>query len=612
MYLVERKLWELYDGNVDNIPWRELAAEAARRNCQIADLMTLYPPELSTDRITEGDVVQATEYMRRRGLHSDAADLKGWMGLNMSGFVHLDITEPIFLPGKDGESLGRAHRSGCIDIEKIKAVAIAQARKMADESDRKCCINDASLGTAPRVIPRSVQDEIIRDGIHVTPRRNRLVRSGILSDMTSLVPISWHESDSPFGRSQLLAHDGQPSAPTDGNAYEPPIPQFARSTTAMAAMQSLINSSGAVQDRDNGLFGTAAGLEVSAVVSGGLSAGYQSLINRRETPARSVDQHDTTAEATEPPAAQGSRNPREFRKEIEALSNPVAAANTNSEKLRRALLSRFKHYLQEDNKAPVSRPRAPRPAPIEVVEDDSDYTPGRSTGKKRRQSVQAQKTPVKQRKLDTTPNTPVRCQSRGAPMTGSPGEAIKPLNLISIDPGQKASGQEGATLASHAPPSPGSVVAVSPCSRRPSKGPGAGGEPTKGKKNAAPIFGLHRNQELTRPVDASENAEYAWSADEAAFAANSQFARYALRADRLRSGSRHWPEDALAALTRLKDEFHAVEFQQRGSTTRNAGEIRFAGCASRAVYAEFAMEAEFAMAVSCDGGGEVDGDEGGS
>lgn len=30
MYLVERKVWELYDGNVDNIPWRELAAEAAR------------------------------------------------------------------------------------------------------------------------------------------------------------------------------------------------------------------------------------------------------------------------------------------------------------------------------------------------------------------------------------------------------------------------------------------------------------------------------------------------------------------------------------------------------------------------------------------------------
>lgn len=406
MYLVERKVWELYDGNVDNIPWRELAAEAARRNCQIADLMTLYPPELNTDRITEGDVAQATEYMRRRGLHSDAADLKGWMGLNTSGFVYLDIREPILLPGKNGESLGRAHRSGCIDIEKIKAVAIAQARKMADESDQKCCINDASLGTAPRVIPRSVQDEIIRDGIHVTPRRNRFVRSGILSDMTGLVPISWHESDSPFGRSQLLAHDGQPSAPADGNAYEvrtsaggqmrispsqcvpgtfvgtaleagmtrkgfhpagvqtnhlqPPAPQFARSTTAMAAMQSLINSSGAVQDRDNGLFGTAAGLEVSAVVSGGLSAGYQSLINRRETPATSVDQHDTTAEATEPPAAQGSRNPREFRKEIEALSNPVAAANTNSEKLRRALLSRFKHYLQEDNKAPVSRPRAPR------------------------------------------------------------------------------------------------------------------------------------------------------------------------------------------------------------------------------------------------------------
>ncbi|QLI70360.1 uncharacterized protein G6M90_00g070750 [Metarhizium brunneum] len=611
MYLVERKVWELYDRNVDNIPWRQLAAEAARRNCQIADLMTLYPLELSTDRITEGDVVQATEYMRRRGLHSDAADLKGWMGLNTSGFVYLDITEPILLPGKGAESLGRAHRSGCIDIEQIKAVAIAQAEKMADESDRKCCINDASLGTAPRVIPRSVQDvgqdEIIRDGIHVTPRRNRHVRSGILSDMTSLVPISWHESDSLFGRSQLLARDGQPSAPTDGNAYE-----FARSTTAMAAMQSLINSSGAVQDKDSGLFGTAAGLEVSAVVSGGLSAGYQSLINRRETPATSVDQHDTTEEATEPPVAQGSRNLREFRKEIEALSNPVAAANTNSEKLRRALLSRFKHYLQEDNKAPVSRPRAPRPAPIEVVEDDSDYTPGRSTGKRRRQSVQAQKTPVKQRKLDTTPNTPVRCQSRGAPMTGSPGEAIKPLNLISIDASQKAGEQEGAGLASHAPPSPGSVVAVSPCSRRPSKGPGAGGEPTKGKKNAAPIFGLHRNQELTRPVDASENAEYAWSADEAGFAANSQFARYALRADRLRSGSRHWPEDALAALTRLKDEFHAVEFQQRGSTTRNAGEIRFAGCAGRAVYADFAMEAEFAMEVSCDGGGEVDGDERGS
>ncbi|KAG8417543.1 hypothetical protein J3458_005040 [Metarhizium acridum] len=685
--------------NVDKIPYRELMAEAAERNlCHFSDLINLYPPKLSTYRITERDVDQAAEYMKHRGLDEHTKDLKGWVGVSTSGFGHLDITEPIVLDAKDKDDLGRARPSGPIDMGQIEAAAVVQARKMAAESDKKCLINDAFLGTAPRVIPRSVPDasqgKIVRDGIHVTPQRNRLVRSGILSDVTNLIPISWLESDEPFGRRQL---DGQPSSPTDLNAYEvrtspgrqmlqmpitlsqfvpgkyvgtaleagmtctefhpvsvqtnhlqPQTSLLASSTIAMAAMrrsrvlrtttddsrcdhpslgvtraentdlrrqvasmQALINSNGAVQDKDNGLFGTAAGPEVSAVVSGGLTAGYQSLSNRRETPATTVDQHDTTKDSTEPPAAQDSCNPREYRKELEELSSPVAAANTNSVQLQlsREIDKICRRHLWEEGKAPVGRPRAPRPASMEVAEDDSDYTPGSSAGTKRRQSVQAQKTPVKQRKLGTTPKTPVRSQFRTAPMTSSPREPIKPLNLISIDR-QRASGQEGASLPSNAPPSP--VVPISPCPRRSSKATGTGGEPNKGKKNAAPIFGLHRNQELARPADSTENAEYAWSAETADFAANSEVARYALRANRLagdglRIGPSGWPEDALTALTKLKDEFHAVEFQQRGSATRNAEEIKFAGCAGRALYAEFATEAEFALEVSGDGCEETDG-----
>ncbi|KAG8427557.1 hypothetical protein J3459_006585 [Metarhizium acridum] len=685
--------------NVDKIPYRELMAEAAERNlCHFSDLINLYPPKLSTYRITERDVDQAAEYMKHRGLDEYTKDLKGWVGVSTSGFGHLDITEPIVLDAKDKDDLGRARPSGPIDMGQIEAAAIVQARKMAAESDKKCLINDAFLGTAPRVIPRSVPDasqgKIVRDGIHVTPQRNRLVRSGILSNVTNLIPISWLESDEPFGRRQL---DGQPSSPTDLNAYEvrtspgrqmlqmpitfsqfvpgkyvgtaleagmtctefhpvsvqtnhlqPQTSLLARSTIAMAAMrrsrvlrtttddsrcdhpslgvtraentdlrrqvasmQALINSNGAVQDKYNGLFGTAAGPEVSAVVSGGLTAGYQSLSNRQETPATTVDQHDTTKDSTEPPSAQDSCSPRGYRKEIEELSSPVAAANTNSVQLQlsREIDKICRRHLWEEGKAPVGRPRAPRPASMEVAEDDSDYTPGSSTGKKRRQSVQAQKTPVKQRKLGTTPKTPVRSQFRTAPMTSSPREPIKPLNLISIDR-QRASGQEGASLSSNAPPSP--VVPISPCPRRSSKATGTGGEPNKGKKNAAPIFGLHRNQELARPADSTENAEYAWSAETADFAANSEVARYALRANRLagdglRIGPSGWPEDALTALTKLKDEFHAVEFQQRGSATRNAEEIKFAGCAGRALYAEFATEAEFALEVSGDGCEETDG-----
>jgi hypothetical protein len=100
-----------------------------------------------------------------------------------------------------------------------------------------------------------------------------------------------------------------------------------------------------------------------------------------------------------------------------------------------------------------------------------------------------------------------------------------------------------------------------------------------------------------------ENAEYAWSAEKAEFAAISQRARFALQADGLVGdesswGTRDWPKDALKTLAKLKDEFCVMEFQHRGSTTRDAKMSKFAGCADRATFAGQAQEAEFALLCS--------------
>ncbi|KHN96208.1 uncharacterized protein MAM_06056 [Metarhizium album ARSEF 1941] len=658
-YLAEHKAWEAYEANVAKIPNHKLMGLAAGRSCFVSDLINVYRPALSIDRITREDVRQATEYMKHRGLGRHAEELQDWMGTNTQGFVDLGITESSLLHDKDEICPAREQYSGWIDLEHIKVAAGARAEQMTVEADSRCLINDVFLGLAPHVIPRSAPaaspDKTVRDGVHVAPLRNRFVLAGVPRDMTDLVSIRRFDSDGVSAVSQLMALGGQYVSPLDLDVHKPQISPAQRSAAmeaiqksrtlhttgdnswcahpalgdtraaktdlrrqiiSMQALGSLIRPSGAVQSESNGLFETAAGPEVSAVVSGGLSAGYQSFNNRHvETPAIATDDCDIAGKAARlsrvvgrASEAQDARKSFKTGEEMEEVPSPVAEINTMSARLRRELDNRWKHYLREESKAPVGRPKTHRSAPKDAMDDDLDYDPEKVTGKKRKHSAQSQKTPVKCRRLGgTSPNTPVRSQFREM-LVGIPSELIKPINLISLD-NQQAGSQRPSSLASSAPLSPGSMDPISPCSYRSLKASGDGicGETSRPKKNATPIFGLQRNQELARPVNLAKDAKYAWSAERAEFADICQVAQYALKANRLRHASNDLlgrdaglPQDALAALNKLKEEFDAVEFQQRGNATRNAEESKFAGCADSALYACEAREADFAMVLSSD------------
>ncbi|TWU77225.1 hypothetical protein ED733_001091 [Metarhizium rileyi] len=712
-YQTEKKVWEAYEMNVARIPHGELVQQAAKSCGSIADLMNLHRPTLSTDSITRTDVDMAIEYAARQHLDTDTEDLEGCMGSNTHGFVDLDITDATL--GEIGDMIRdrREQYFGWIDRELINAEATARAERMAAEADDRCLINDGFLGTAQKVIPRNStpeagQDAVIPDGIHVTPRRNRLIRSGMLVDITKPVQISLLDHRGPSEDMQLMRGGSWPesatgwdmgkeanmtfgqqnpaplirSVPGDfvatalegrttdqgplavevrSNCLQPQILQVggSKATTAMQrrpdapgakhssrgirltapattqiantslrrqthymqALQNLIKPCRAVQGRSNALFGSAARSEVSAVVSGALSAGYQSLSNRQKPPGRTQGRRQAVGDAMPPlevtrhglEASDVCKIPvTDAAERIAAVSSPTVDGRAVSVQLRQELDTRWAHYLRAENKVPAAGPKINCSAPAAAVEDDPEYTPKDNAANKRKPSVQVQKTPTKRRKSGTAPEAPAQprfCEV----LPGGASEPIKPLNLIPI-PRKQTVKQGGTAVSSTMSPWPRPTLPDPPCAPQPSNAGPDSSEPSKGKKNTEPIFGLQRNQELASPADSAENAEYAWSAETAEFAAVSETARYALKANSLAGGglveaaaaAGCWPEEALAALGKLKDEFDSVEFEQRGSATRHARKSKFAGCADWALYAHEATTASFALEVAHDSLVEAD------
>ncbi|KAK7420524.1 hypothetical protein QQX98_002723 [Neonectria punicea] len=116
-----------------------------------------------------------------------------------------------------------------------------------------------------------------------------------------------------------------------------------------------------------------------------------------------------------------------------------------------------------------------------------------------------------------------------------------------------------------------------------------------------PLFGIHRTTLLPGPLNRIDKAFYAWSADEATFAAISSRAHFAERADRIvlppegTPSNTAYPTESFKALQSLKREFAGVERGQKASVAQDAKEARFAGCADVAVYAGQAEEAFFAL-----------------
>ncbi|KPM36532.1 hypothetical protein AK830_g10039 [Neonectria ditissima] len=115
------------------------------------------------------------------------------------------------------------------------------------------------------------------------------------------------------------------------------------------------------------------------------------------------------------------------------------------------------------------------------------------------------------------------------------------------------------------------------------------------------IFGMLRTTLLSSSMGRTDKVFYAWSADQATYAAISRTAHFAETADRIvppsegAPTSKPDPAGNFQALKSLKEEFAKVEDVQKASVAQNAREARFAGCADAAVYAGHADVAFFAL-----------------
>jgi hypothetical protein len=675
-YLAEFNVWSVYEYNVSQIPFADLAQYAAATNGSIADLINLYRPPLSTDCISQEDVDIAGEFLRFKGLDDDAKCLQGWMGTSTGGFLDLNINDEILREVLHRDRFRRVRAAGCADVQDVKTAAAAQAEKMADEAEGRCLVTDTTMGTTQEVVPQISS----MSGIHVTPRRNRLIQAGVLRDVTEIVAISVPGENKPAGSRQLMTESVQrvpvvlddshsnaaipdtsnwdsdmeinvdqvcrgwlwpvlgygqgisnlmiqadckrqmfqvpssssmPLTKRRHNAQHgrqtrpmsrPPSQDLRRRISTTQALQSLMNPNGGIQHQSNVLFGSQVGSEISAAVSGGLSAGYQSLSNRPRPPARQIQVVICDAAGVEI-----QRGTSETPAQKNAFGPQVNSLETNTQ-LRQELDHRWGQYLRPESKAHRSKGKSGQSiyqhgrtnmpsgfTSAAAAQDDLDYMPGSDSTSKRRVKTQVHKTPVKRKKPSVPPGIPARPRFHDAIAKSSSGDPVQ-LDLLSLN--EHIGGQARATTldpvdvpssSRQSVPSPNASLASCP--------------PSKSRKNTEPIFGLQRNQELASPVTVNENAEYAWSAEKAEFAAISQRARFALQADGLVGdesswGTRDWPKDALKTLAKLKDEFCVMEFQHRGSTTRDAKMSKFAGCADRATFAGQAQEAEFALLCS--------------
>ncbi|KAF4979424.1 hypothetical protein FZEAL_4367 [Fusarium zealandicum] len=187
---------------------------------------------------------------------------------------------------------------------------------------------------------------------------------------------------------------------------------------------------------------------------------------------------------------------------------------------------------------------------------------------------------------------------------------------------QEPSPQEGpaGNTATMGPPPPGRIKLVLKTSR-PGSSPArpaasfvsleddAEASPSK---NIEPLFGIARHQHLTGTRSRVQRAHYAWSAEEATFAAVSARARFAQTADRVVKPPSMGKTIAidlaleLEQLEAMKTAFDNIEGAQKAQAAQDAERAEFAGCADRATYALQAEQACFAVEVRGVGAGDGD------
>lgn len=195
--MAENRVWIQYEQNVSRIPWRELNEYAAEKNKSVAELLHMYRPSLPTDEMSRDDIAKAAQFLHGKGLGAYVSSLDGWFGIGKMDFLDLNVCGAMFRDTLDREAIKKAVEWGWIDIDEVLRNARERARRLMLQTDAACPVQDAFLGTLQSVVePRSaiaVTHEGVdysRDGVHITPRCNRTVWSGILENIDEVAPVS--------------------------------------------------------------------------------------------------------------------------------------------------------------------------------------------------------------------------------------------------------------------------------------------------------------------------------------------------------------------------------------------------------------------------------------
>ncbi|KAG6270202.1 hypothetical protein E4U48_003923 [Claviceps purpurea] len=668
-YMAEYRVWMQYEQNVSRIPWAQLIRHAGEKKLSVAELLHVHRPRLPTDEISREGIATATRFLHARGLGTYAAGLDGWFGIGKMDFLDLEVHGAMVRDTLDREAIAKAAEYGWIDVDEVVRRARQRARKLVLKADTKCRVQDVFLGTIKSLVPGSDAQNVDcgRDGIHVTPRCNRTVWSGVLEDIDEAASQALMQQT----RADDKRHQSRGAMGHRGNgghtiASKAQIEQvfFSLARQVPALLPRHVPGS-VVTTAEERVRAAAANTSLSSSPSISISTSTWGLPRRLTTPIKNAQRlkaHDLRKAATSR-VWQARVNPLNTDLLVDyPAGSPDACHMLMADDGKGMNASRGRRQPRASQTGKTKRCRT-QDVSVSGDEDGRVEGPVRCRRTSGPQEVE--------RAIRLPPYQACGTENRVAldrsfsESLGSEDSirSVKRKGIMSLSHILETQDDDGTNYLSAKPPATKRKLAPQPQHKTAKRAKGeqvmgggnlasrmtsavfhddgnheqTGIEPVKTKKNTAPLFGLPRHQVLCAPLKRAEQADYAWSADVADFAMVCGHAKYALKADRvLRPGQGSESEitdtdtdrykhtdksqvpdgdidkdenaaqlrEALHTLMKLHTQYNVVETAQRGCAGQDTGKARFAGCADWALYAADAEVAEYVL--------DHDGDEEGA
>ncbi|KAH6971575.1 hypothetical protein BKA56DRAFT_621300 [Ilyonectria sp. MPI-CAGE-AT-0026] len=669
-YTTECLQWQIYEQHVTKIPWQDLFMHAVETKTSVVSLIHENRPLLSTDQVSQRDIELGCAFLRDRGLKDYVSELQGWIKAGRLDFLSLTIERDILQDCLDNKVINNAARRGWVDLEAVRNYVSSQAEappkrprspflgtlkgrlppREEQDKDAPCPERVSTLDTGVDVRNSSVNEDRQRQELSIfrpiselsgrgpTPKESMELRHAIQRQFpqgfqhisgalaTTLVeenqPMRPFRKETSFRTGQFptegpKSHDGdereldqeikaavpvqakparpayrkqptpsekrallQPTRPTRLTPVDEDQPDLAkneggngkRRSGALTAHLPLPTyaSQNSLPDVEGSLFKLSGRLDrqrLASTIVGAVSAGYNSI--KSSVLAQPNPQHKDNG-----PAKSTQRSKPVAPDQLRNLSNKISGP---------------------PKRPPVNGTEKSQER--KVAESDSDYQPKETKKKTPRKSSGGQRKKGNNRDPSAKAGTSTCFTPSGGSQKSNGRQKKSPpsrIKIVSAPKSQQGSSDNGQ------PSNTGKVPFT----------------PTTPVKNE-PLFGMFRNTPLASSLARADQAFYAWSAEDATFAAISVKAHFAARADRIvQSPTKTEMTSADLAkqfevFQQLKKEFAGVENNQKGCVAQDAKRAKFAGCADMALYAEQAEEALFSLnevvAKSTEGEAEVEG-----